>query len=576
MEATRTVQIDGTTKRQRYELLRSSLLQERSSFDSHWTELAQYIRPRRTRFFTTDRNRGDKRNSKIIDSTATFAARTLQSGMHAGLSSPARPWIKLTIGDPELAEFGPVKEWLHILTRNMLTLFQRSNVYNALPILYGDTGLFATGAMAVIEDDQHFMRCYSYPVGSYALGVSARGVVDTFVREWQMTVQQIVENFAVRDPKSGSIDWDKSGISTTVKNMWDTHNLQAAVDVTWLVTPNLEYDPTKLHSKYARWASCHFEKGQEQDGKFLRESGFFEFPIIAPRWEITGSEDIYGTDCPGMTCLGDVKALQLMQKKKAQAVEKMINPPLQAPTHLRNQKVSMLPGDLSFVDTTQHQQGIRPIHEVQMKVGELTADIQDTRYLIRRAFYEDLFLMLAQSEGTDMTAREIEERHEEKLLALGPVLEQMKGEGHDPLVDRAYAMMERGGMIPEPPEELHGMNLNVEYISLLAQAQKLVGASGQDRFFRSIVPLMQEGLFPEARYKVNIFQAVDDYGDMFGVSPKTIVPDDQAQAQFQAAQQAAARQQQMEQQALAAKSMRDLGQTPADTDSALSRMMEGS
>jgi hypothetical protein len=556
------------TKRQKYEQLRSSLEQERSSFIGHWSELSDYIRPRRTRFFASDRNRGEKRNQKIIDSTATFAARTLQSGMHAGLSSPARPWIKLAIEDPDLAEFGPVKEFLHTVTKRMLGLFARANVYTALPLLYGDAGVFASSAMAVIDDENDFMRCYNYPVGSYLLGVSGRGIVDTFVRDWQMTVRQIVETFGVI-PGTRDIDWSK--ISLRTKSLWDQSKYDVTVDVSWIVTPNEDYDPRKLAAKYARFASCHFEKGEETT--FLRESGFFEFPIIAPRWEVTGSEDIYGSECPGMIALGDTRALQLMQKKKAQAVEKQINPPLQAPTHVRNQKVSLLPGDISYVDTTQHQQGIRPIHEVTSSVKDLTADIQDTRFLIRRAFYEDLFLMLAQSGGTDMTAREIEERHEEKLLALGPVLERMKDEGHDPLVDRTYAMMERGGMIPQPPEELYGANLKVEYISLLAQAQKLVGAAGQDRFFRSIVPLMEPGLFPEARYKVNVFQAVDDYAEMFGLSPKTVIPDDEAKAAMDADRKAAEQQRQLEQEQIAAKSAKDLSQSPTNNDSALARMM---
>ena len=65
------------TKREQYEQLRASMLSERQgSFDSHWRDLSDYIFPRRTRFWTGDRNRGDKRNQKIIDSTGSFSART--------------------------------------------------------------------------------------------------------------------------------------------------------------------------------------------------------------------------------------------------------------------------------------------------------------------------------------------------------------------------------------------------------------------------------------------------------------------------------------------------------------------
>jgi len=557
------------TTRQQYERIRADLWTERSSFDSHWQELAQYIFPRRTRFWQGDRNKGDRRNQKIIDSTGTRAARNLRSGLHAGLTSPARPWMRLTTPDPDLAEFGPVKQWLHTVTQRMLTVFLRSNLYNVLPTVYGDMGSFGTAAMAVMEDDKDLMRCYAYPVGSYALGMSSRQIVDTFVREYQLTVSQLIEMFALMP--GNTIDWSK--VSYTVKNLWDNGNHNAAVDVCWIVTPNLGYDASKLEARFKPYASTWFEKGQEEE-KFLRQSGFDEMPILAPRWDVT-AEDSYGTDCPGMTALGDIKALQLMQRRKAQLVEKGINPPLQAPPSVRNQKVSLLPGDISYADTTQAGGGIRSIHEVQLAAVQfLTADIQDTRMSVSKAFYEDLFLMLAQTDNRQpITAREVEERHEEKLLALGPVLERTNDELLDPLVDRAYEIMRRAGLIPPPPEELNGVELRVEYVSVMAQAQKLVGVVGLDRFVQSTVPLVEQ--FPEVRHKLSSSAIINEYNELLGVNPKLVVPDDEAAAAFREDQQRAQQQMQAEQMAVASQSAKNLAQAPTNGDNALSKMLEG-
>ncbi len=555
----------ATTKRQRYEIVRSSLLQERSSFETHWKELADNIRPRRIRLQTTDKNRGDRRNNKIIDSTATFAARTLQSGMHAGITSPARPWFKLTVPDADLAEYKPVKDWLHTVTERMSLTFQRSNIYNSLPVVYGDLGVFGTAAMAVVADEKDVIRCYTYPVGSYALGVSDRQVVDIFIREYQMTIRQLVEKFG--RTASNEIDWSK--FSAAVKNQYDLNNLEAVVGVTWIIAPNPDANERMLEAKFLPFLSCHFENGQDKEDVFLRESGFSEFPIMAPRWEVV--DDIYAVDCPGMTCLGDIKALQLMTKKKAQAVEKLVNPPVQASNTSRNQKISLLPGEISYVDDTSIGKGIRSIHEINLDIRDLTADIQDTRRLIQRAFYEDLFLMLAQSEMNGVTAREIDERHEEKLLALGPVLERTSDELLDPTVDRTFAEMGRAGQIPEPPEELQGMPLTIVYTSILAQAQKMVGVSALDRFFSSTVPMIEA--FPSIRHKINILAAVDDYGDMLGVNPAVIVSNEDAQAAIDAEQQAVAQQRQIEQQGIAAKSTRDLANAPTGGDTALAEMM---
>jgi hypothetical protein len=303
---------EGVVRKTAYNKLRGALWSERSAgFDDHWRELGDHFMPRRTRFWSGDRNRGDRRNQKIIDSTGRFAARTLASGLHAGLTSPARPWMKLTTPDPDLAKFGPVKTWLYDVTQRMLTLFAVTNLYNVLPTVYGDMGIFGTAAMAILEDTRDLFRCYAYPIGSYALGQDGRGLVTTFVRDFELTVRQIVENYGVT-PDGRDIDW--TNISQRVKDLWDDSNYEAAIQVTWLVKPNEQADRRRAGSQYLPWSSCHWETGSEET-KFLRESGFHTFPVQAPRWDVTG-EDSYGTDCPGMTALPDTKQLQMMQRRK--------------------------------------------------------------------------------------------------------------------------------------------------------------------------------------------------------------------------------------------------------------------
>ena len=560
--------------RTRYEEMRNALLTERSSFDAHWRELGDYLFPRRTRFFAGDRNQGGKRSQNIIDATPRLAARTLQSGLHAGLTSPARPWMRLTTPDPDLAEYAPAKEWLHTVTQRMLTVFLRSNLYQALPTLYGDLGVFGTAAMAVLEDDKDLMRCYSYPVGSYAIGLDARGLATTFVRDYSLTVRQLIEEFGT---VAGRRDIDWTRFSIEVKNLWDTGAYETPVEITWIVTPNVNARAGKLEAKFLPWSSCYIERGRALQGAFLRESGFSQFPIMVPRWDVTG-EDTYGTDCPGMSALGDIKALQIMQRRKAQAVDKAINPPLVGPSSLRTQKTSLLPGDITYQDVRDGQQGLRPIHEVRLEgIREMATDIAETQYRIRQTFYADLFLMLASggAQGAQpVTAREIDERHEEKLLALGPVLERTNDELLDPLVDRVFAMLVKAGGIPKPPQELDGVDLKVEYISVMAQAQKLIGVVGQDRFLQSIGALVPT--FPEARHKVNVFETVNAYGDMLGINPKLLRSDEEAQAAVDAEQQAAAAAQQAEQLKTTAGAARDLGNTPMGSGgSALDQVVGG-
>lgn len=574
------------TKRYRYEIMRAELQGERSSFEPHWRDLSDYLLPRRSRFYTSDQNKGDRRNQKIIDSTGTLALRTLSSGMMAGITSPARPWFRLTVPDPDLAEYGRVKDWLDLVTRRLRGIFGRSNYYNSLPTVYSDMGGFSTAAMLFEEDlTGQVIRTTPFPIGSYYIACDERGVVNTFFRVFNMTVRQIVMKFGEYNEKTGAPNWDK--FSQQIKDYWDRGMYETWVEVAHVITPNVEYDPNKFGAKYKRFADCYYETGSMGNSnrnyikdpatydKYLRESGHDYFPVLAPRWSVSAG-DVYGTDCPGMAALGDIKALQLMQKRKSQAIEKMVSPPMTGPAALRNAKASILPGDMTFVDDTRSGQGFRPAYQVDPRIQELLLDINDHQYRIQRAFYEDLFLMLQNTDRRDITATEIEERHEEKLLAVGPVLEQTNQDLLDPSIDLTFMFASKQGQIPPPPEELlrEGGALKVDYISIMHQAQKLAGIGGLERTAQFVLQLSEA--FPSVKHKFNAVQAVDEYADATGVSAKVIRSDEEAAALAAEEQKAIAAQQQMEAIEQGAGAAQKLAAADLSGDNALNRVLQQS
>jgi hypothetical protein len=533
-----TDQRPAYTKRTRYEQMRTTLMTERSSFDAHWKECADFIRPRRAKFQISDKNRGDRRNQNIIDSTATFSSRTLSSGLHAGMSSPARPWFKSTIADPDLARYKPVQSYLAEVTTRMQAFYSMANLYQALPVVYGDLGDFGTGAMAVLPDAKDLFRVKAYPIGSYAIGLDARGRVTTFLRDYSLSVMQLIEEFGIRDGFQ-DIDWSK--FSSSVKNLWDRGQYEEQIPVTWVVTPNVDYQVGSPRAQFMKWTSCYFERGQNGN-TFLRESGYKTFPIMVPRWDVT-DEDNYGTDWPASIALGDIKGLQTMHREKAKAIVKQVTPPMVGSWELKTQKTSVLPGEVTYTRDPQH--GFRAAYQVNLDIGDLRADIGEVQQRIQRAYFEDLFLMLARTDAMEndpaKTATEIAERKEEKMLALGPVLERSNDELFDPLYDRVFEMADEAGLLPDPPDELQGVEIKPENTSILAQAQKLVGVNAADRLVTTVASMVQ--VWPEARHKVNAMRVVDDYGDMYGTDPDALRTDDEAQALADAeAKQAAAAQ----------------------------------
>lgn len=566
------------SKRQKLEILRAQLDNERQSFTPHWRDLGDYILPRRPRFYTSDVNKGDRRNQKIIDSTATLAARTLRSGMMSGVTSPARPWFRLTTPDPELAEFGSVKNWLFKVQQIISTSFLKSNLYNVLPTCYGDLGVFATAPISIEEDFLgNVMQCSSFPVGSYKISKNELGIVDIFDRDFRLTVRQLVTMFGQYDPKTGRPMWEL--FSQHVKNLWDTSQYEQWIDVAHTITPNEDFDPRKMDAKFKKYSSCYYEVGTgsttkigyvRDDNVMLRESGYDVFPILCPRWEVTG-EDVYGTSSPGMEALGDIKQLQLGEKRSFEAIEKMIRPPMVAPTSMKNQASSILPGDITYTDIRDGQQGFRPAHEVNFRINEMEMKQEQIRQRINRAFYADLFLMLASSDRRQITAREIDERHEEKLLALGPVLEQLNQDLLDPLIDIAFNIHAKQGLLPPPPEELQDVELKIEYISIMAQAQKLVGIGGIERFSGFVGQVAQFN--PEVLDKLNTDQAIDVYADITSVPPGIVRTDEEVDALRQQRMQAQQAQQQMQMAQQAAGAAKDLSQTEVTEGNALGKLL---
>ena len=509
----------------------AQLQNDRTSFESHWRDLSDFINPRGSRFLVSDVNRDERRNTKIVDPTGSLAARILSSGMMSGITSPARPWFKLATPDPQMMDYGPVKVWLETVQRLMNEVFNRSNLYQSLPLLYSSLGVYSTGAMAVLDDEEDVIRTQMFPIGSYHLANSERGNVDTCFRKFSMTVRQLVQKFGIEN------------VSDTVKSMFDAGNYEKWIEVMHAVYPNMDRRTGSLLSKDKPFKSVYYECGGDGE-KLLRESGFDEFPIMAPRWEVNG-EDVYGSSCPGMLALGQVKALQLEQKRKSQLIDKATNPPMVGPSSLKNQRVSLLPGDITYIDQVTGQDGFKPAYLVNPNTADLLNDIQDTRQTINSAFFVDLFMMLQNINTRSMPVEAVIEMKEEKLLMLGPVLERLNDECLNPLIDRTFSIMARKNMLPPPPDVMQGMPLRIEYISVMAQAQKSIGLSSLSSTIGFIGQLAQ--FKPEALDKLDVDQAIDSFADMSGVSATVVLPQEQVEQirQQRAQQQQAAQAMQM-------------------------------
>jgi hypothetical protein len=522
-----------------------------------WREIAMYYIPKRYIWLASKTERKDYvgKNASILDGSGTKAGRILAAGMMNGVTSPSRPWFKLRIPGMDDDADLEVRMWLDETERRMLQVMAESNFYNALALLYIDLVFFGTGAMLIYEDFVSVIRCYNNALGEYYLGQDDRLMVNRFAREYNLKVGQIVSKFGLKN------------CSPSVQNLYARGQHLTDIEICHMIEPNI--GPPYPVPKVFEFREIVWERGV-QAGTVLYIGGYNEMPGLFPRWEITAN-DAYGTS-PGMDALGDVIQLQHETKRKGQSLDYMVRPPMVMDIQLQHRPTALLPGGQTFVSGA-NSVGAKPAYEVRPPIAELSADIRDVQTRIREIFHNDLFQMISQLE-TVRTATEIDARREEKLVQLGPVLERFENEALDPAIKRIYSIMVRKNLLPEPPPALENVQLEVQYVSILASAQSAVGVIPTERFLQLVGNL--SAVYEDATLIPNVEELLRDYARDIGVKAKGLNSRDQV------AETKAARDQskQMEQAAAVAPPMADAAKLMSETDvgggaNALQQIMGG-
>jgi hypothetical protein len=171
---------------------------------------------------------------------------------------------------------------------------------------------------------------------------------------------------------------------------------------------------------------------------------------------------------------------------------------------------------------------------------------EQRRNAIRQAFYVDQLLL---GQGPTMTATEVLQRNEEKMRLLGPVLGRLQAELLQPLISRSFALLLRAGLLPAPPEELQGQDIDIEYVSPLAKAQKLTDLQAMLRGFEILLQVSQ--VAPVTDY-LDSDAMVQYLVETAGLPARIIRGVDEVEEVRRAQAEQAAMQQQMQQQMLAA------------------------
>jgi len=478
----------------------------RHDYEAEVEQIARFAQPARSRFLSGGRDRSGARrrqwNRTLFDPHGIAAFRTLTNGMTSGLSSASRPWFALKTADDALMEAQGVRGWLSAAERRLYAFLAATNFYGAAKAGYGEMGLFGTEACVMVDHPQAGAVCHALTFGEYWIGLSDALVPDTLYRACPMSVKQAVETFG-------------NAVSPAVRALYDRSRYDAVIEVFHAIEPDPDHDPHRFGAK--PWRSVYWEAGARGDA-VLKVAGYHEQPFWAPRWDVVGG-DTYGHS-PGMEALPALRELQMQAKRRNEAIDQMVKPEKIVPPGVR---LTGEPGRTVTASGLDRDGVMIPYQMPYQAVAAIGEEMDKCRRQIDALSFAELFNAITLMRGVQpRTVEEIASRNEEKLTQLGPVIERVATEKLQVAIDRAFAILGRGGMLPPLPPALHGRAVRVEFVSILQQMQRLVGIGQIERVVGFVGNLA--GAAPDVLDRIDFDEALDEYAWRAGAPARLLRP----------------------------------------------------
>lgn len=545
-----------------------------SELDSIWRQkwlpkvqdIITYIQPNRGEFTEQDVNSGNTRDDAIYNNIASDSMDRLVAAIDVVMTSEAREWHTYSPEDPLDAENDGIREYCHTVQSIMFALIAKSGFYVANRNLIADVAGPGFGLVLVETDPQTVFRFEHVPIGSYRLAADARGRVNKVVRQYTLTAEQMLEEFG------------EENVSLSVKNAMGAQSTsqrmtQTPFRVLHIIEERSVREYGRLDSRNKPWASTWVEIGPGMwgsmaagmnaldqgplgsSGGILRESGYDEQPFIAPRWNSLG-KDAYGKDSPGWKVLADVKGLQAWEIGGAKAFALILDPPKNVPADLLD--ASMMPGAMNPLSSN-----TSPKVEPSMVIDPKTITVADEKtrqyeQRIDRGCYGDVLFLLSRDQSAQKdTAEAIRGKKEERLLQLGGVGARYADEGLKPGIARMFAMAQRAGKFPPPPQQLlRSGRVKIDFQNPLVTAQKTIHFTGMQQLISTGIAVAQARA--AGADKLDGDEIMDSAADMLGTKPNLLKSDDVLNAERQQKAAAAQAQQQGAAMTQAAPAIKDL------------------
>jgi hypothetical protein len=500
----------------------------RAPWETLWQEIANYVMPRRAPGLNGALSPSTAQETRLFDTTAVQANMTLANGCMAWMSPQESPWFAFDGGSDDVT-----MRWHSDATQRAQLALTRSNYYTSQHEFYLDRSAFGTACLYVEPGKKGVVNVQCWPVGSFCIDEDEEGNVDTVFREFELTVRQAVMKFG-------------DAVASKVKERHAAGGVALGEKIKFLhaIHPRSddEREAGKIDGVNMPIASVYLDI----DNKHVcREGGYEEFPCMVSRyleWS-SGASGLYGWS-PAWSALPEARQLNFLQKMQDALAEKMAFPPALVPEELEGE-INASAGGITYFDKALAQSQAMP--REWMTGGRYDAGIErvkERQAAINRAFHVELFQMFSQLDK-NMTAREVAERANEKLIQFSPTFSRLTGELFNPLLARVFGIMYRGGHFAQLPDgyaEYQGAP-DVQYSSRIALSLRSMHGIALQRtleFVGAVAPLV-----PSVVKHFDWSAAARKTAADNGLPASLIRPLEDVQAEIAAEAEAAAQQQQM-------------------------------
>lgn len=460
--------------------LHQTLKEDRSTWDSHWQGLANYVQPRKARITEKNDQPDTQAESRLFDTTAIQANMVLAAGHMTWLTPLENLWFSYD-APPALAEDDEARGWFHRCTIIAAQELARSNFYTEVHESYLDRGGFGTCSMFMGEGTTgrsaiHFRH---EEIGTYSIAENHEGYADTHIRDFELTPRQAVQKFG-----EDNLHKDLRAAAEDPKRRERKYPFIQAI------YPRLERDATKMDTKNKSFASVYVDMTHKT---VIEIGGYDELPQAVSRFLKWGRSP-YGWS-PAWMALPDARQLNFLEKNLDLLSELMLFPRFLVPSALKG-RLDLRPGGMTYLkDGTSAEN----FPKEWATTGEIKQGMERTmqkRASIERAFHNDLFQMFRSIER-QMTATEVAERAAEKLIQFSPTFSRLTTEFYGPILRRVFRMLYNAGKFPPAPAILFkrfgGQILIAEpeltYNSRVALAMKEVESVGFLRTLGALQPI---------------------------------------------------------------------------------------